>query len=32
LGDYGGRFYVLDVDPVPAIETREEATAVAELV
>jgi hypothetical protein len=32
LGDYGGRFYVLDVDPVPAIETREEAAAVAELV
>ncbi len=31
LGDYGGTLYVLDVDPVPPIETREEAAAVAEL-
>lgn len=32
LGDYGGRLYVLDVDPVPPVETREEATALAELI
>ncbi len=32
LGDYGGRLYVLDVDPVPPVETKQEAYAVAELV
>jgi len=32
FGDYGGRLYVIDVDPVPPVETREEAAAVAELV
>jgi hypothetical protein len=32
FGDYGGRLYVIDVDPMPPVETREEAAAVAELV
>jgi hypothetical protein len=32
LGDYGGRFYVVDVDPVPPVETKEEAASLAELV
>jgi len=32
FGDYGGRLYVIDVDPVPPVETWEEAVAVAELV
>lgn len=31
LGDYGGRFYVVDVDPVPPIENREEAELLAEV-
>ncbi|MGB9704259.1 MAG: hypothetical protein ACPL3C_02325 [Pyrobaculum sp.] len=32
LGSYGSAHYVVDVDPVPAIENREEALALAELV
>lgn len=32
IGEYGGRHYVIDIDPVPPVETREEAMAVAELV
>lgn len=31
LGDYGGRHFVIDVDPVPRLENKEEALAVAEL-
>ncbi|MEZ0319120.1 MAG: hypothetical protein ABWK05_03880 [Pyrobaculum sp.] len=32
LGDYGGRFYVVDVDPVPPIENRQEAELLAEAI
>ncbi|ACB40755.1 conserved hypothetical protein [Pyrobaculum neutrophilum V24Sta] len=31
FGEYGGRKYVIDVDPVPELENREEARQVAEL-
>ncbi|ABL87454.1 hypothetical protein Pisl_0275 [Pyrobaculum islandicum DSM 4184] len=32
LGDYGGKLYVVDIDPVPPLETKEEAALVAELI
>lgn len=32
IGDYGGKFYVIDVDPVPQLESREEVKELAEVI